>query len=65
MKKLTTILLMFSALSLFAQSPAVSVPQKTKKLSLHFEAGVNNFQYYGHWFWNIVDVSFCKPTLIS
>ena len=40
MKKLATILLIFSALSLFAQSPAVSVPQETKKLSLQIEAGM-------------------------
>ncbi len=57
MKKLSTILLMFSALSLFAQSPAVSVPQKTKKMSIHFEAGVNNFHHYGHSLMDRYDVS--------
>ena len=40
MKKLTTTLFMLCALSLFAQSPADSVPQKTKKLSLQIEAGM-------------------------
>ena len=57
MKKLTTILTMFCALSLFAQSPAVSVPQKTKKLSLQFEAGVNNFHNYGDAFFERYDIS--------
>ena len=65
MKKFTTILFMFCALSLFAQSPADSVPQKTKKLNIQFEAGVNNFQYYGHWFWNIVDVSVSHYEAVS
>ena len=40
MKKFAPILFLFSALSLFAQSPADSVPQKTKKLSLQIEAGM-------------------------
>ena len=40
MKKFATILFLFSALSLFAQSTADSVPQKTKKLSLQIEAGM-------------------------
>ncbi len=57
MKKLATILSMFYALSLFAQSPAVSVPQKTKKLSLQFEAGVNNFHYYGDPVFEMYDIS--------
>lgn len=57
MRKFSTILFIFSALRLFGQSPAVSVPQKTKKFSLQFDAGVNNFHYYGHSLWNIYDVS--------
>ena len=57
MKKFTNILFIFSALSLFAQSPAVYVPQKTKKWNIQFEAGVNNFHNYGDAFYERYDAS--------
>jgi len=57
MKKISTILFIFSALRLFGQSPAVSVPQKTKNFCLQFEAGINNFHYYGDQIYERYDVS--------
>ena len=57
MKKSSTILFIFSALRLFGQSPAVSVPHKTKKFSLQFEAGINNFHNYGDPIYERYDVS--------
>ena len=57
MKKFVTILLIFSALDLFGQSTVISVPKKTKKLSIQIEAGVNNFHNYGDPLFERYDVS--------
>ena len=57
MKKFATILLIFSALNLFAQSTVISIPKKTKELSIQIEAGIHNFHNYGDPIFERYDIS--------
>lgn len=52
---LTLIIIVIS--SIFAQATALPVPNKSKKINIQFEAGINNFRFYDHFLWNFCDVS--------